>query len=140
MHKVSGLEIVGLVAFFGLLLAFELWRSSPSVSGSLRIDGVEYQAEQCSGFADGVQIFLAGDGYHSIIAGITADGSMLMRFDGRDVASCADARLDAAEGRISRGRSGSGRPVIGGTLSIDCISQRGERLEGHFEFDRCRQD
>lgn len=140
MQKVGILQILGVIAFFGLALAVHLWMSSPSVSGSLRIDGVELGAEHCSGFAGGVQIYLEGEGYHSVTGAITTDGSLRVTFDGEDVAGCADARLEASEGQIVQSRSGSSRPVIGGTLSIDCTSRRGERLEGSFEFDRCRQD
>lgn len=140
MQKVSALHVVGLLAFLGLALGFHLWWSSPSVSGSLRIDGVEHAAARCSGFARGVQIYLDGEEHHYITGGITSDGSLRVTFDGEDVAGCADAQLDAAEGQITTSRSGARRPVIGGTLSIDCVSQRGETLQGRFEFDRCRQD
>ncbi len=84
MQKVGILQILGIVAFFGFALAVHLWTSGPSVSGSLRIDGVELGAERCSGFAGGVQIYLEGEGYHSVTGARTPwPSGRLLRHAGR---------------------------------------------------------
>lgn len=110
--------------------------TSPSVSGEITVGRRTMQAERCTGFAGGVQIFLNDEHYETITAGTREDGSLRLTYGGEDVTSCTpDSVFEFSEGTQGRER----RPVIGGHMHFDC-TLRDERLHGSFDFARCRQD
>lgn len=137
--RASRLEIIGVATLVVVAVGTYFYMTLPTVSGALTVGTNTMQAERCSGFAGGVQIFLSGENYDAITAGVLADGSLRLTYNGEDVTGCTDARLDAAEGSVRVGRSSASRPVIGGSLTVDCM-HRGAPLRGSFEFARCRQD
>ncbi len=138
--RASRLEIIGVGTLVVVAIGAYFYWTLPHVSGALTVGTTTLQAERCSGFAGGVQIFLSGENYDSITAGVLADGSLRLTFSGEEVTQCTEARLDAEEGTVSVGRSpGATRPVIGGSLTVDC-THRGAPLRGSFAFARCRQD
>lgn len=137
--RASRLELVGVAALAVVAIGIYFYFTLPRVSGALTVGTTTMQAERCSGFAGGVQIFLSGENYDAITAGMLADGSLRVTYNGEDV-RCADAHFDAEEGVVREGRSGGvAHPVIGGSLTVDCV-HRGERLRGSFDFAGCRQD
>lgn len=139
MQKLSAGQVAAFFAVFIAIIAYRTWSASPSVSGSLSVGGERREAERCTGFVGGVEIFLAGEGYHALTAAVLGDGSLRVTYDGEDV-TCSDATLDAEEGELFVSRGSTGRPVIGGRLTVACQTRDGTPLEGAFEFDRCRQD
>lgn len=137
--RASRLEIIGVGSLVVVAAGAYFYLTLPSVSGALTVGTTTLQAERCSGFTGGVQIFLSGENDDAITAGLLADGSLRLTFSGEEVTQCTEARLEAAEGSVRVGRSSATRPVIGGSLTVDCM-HHGEPLRGSFEFARCRQD
>ena len=96
--KASRLELVGVAGLLVVGAGAAMYLTSPTVSGQLTVGTRTLEAERCSGFVNGVEIWLAGEGYDAITAGARADGSLRLLcgqvcsghrpVDGRDVLAC----------------------------------------------------
>jgi hypothetical protein len=134
-RKASRLELAGVALLVLVSLGVAFHFTSPSVSGEVTVGRTTMQAERCSGFSGGVEIFLSGANFDAITAGAREDGSLRITYDGEEVTTCTDSVFEFTESTSGRTR----RPVIGGHFHFDC-TLRGEPLRGSFDFARCRRD